>query len=574
MNYKLANGIIILVCATGLLLARSPVLAVEPVSANRLLPPEVAFYVTIPNVSDLKERWKKSLYGEMYSDEALVDFWKDVGKQLGQFSDKFKEQIGVTLDDLLQLPSDEVSFAIVNPSSQSMAAITLLNFGENKVTIETLLKKATTALDEKGAKRSTEEFDDTKIIVYTFEKDAENTSVGSDWKLAYFIKDSTIVIASSVPALEAILARWDGKHPKTFADDEVYQYIVQRCRSDESTPLLTWYANPMGLLHGIIDAAGPQAFQAQMVKGLLPALGISQLRAVGGSFDIASGNYESISRAQAYIQFPTTGVLNVFQCPATVQSPPKWVTADTTAYFGMNWDIQGAYLAIKALVDQFKGPGSFTKMLEGLAIEESGQNLHLKKDVIDQLSGKAHFITITPESDELHNERFLFALEVTNIVKMKRVLAVMTKTPGFRGNAREFRGETIYEVQSAIANAGIQTIGIAVTNGHLMLASDVTTIEQIVRGDSDRQSLVDSDDYRKITRHFPSKTSVLAYQKQQLKIKQNYERLRSVENNKLIPGIDFTKLPPFVVVQKYLQSSGSYIIPDRRGVSFVSFSLR
>ena len=36
--------------------------------------------------------------------------------------------------------------------------------------------------------------------------------------------------------------------------------------------------------------------------------------------------------------------------------------------------------------------------------------------------------------------------------------------------------------------------------------------------------------------------------------------------------LDFKKLPPFEAIEKYLFSSGSYIIPDKNGAVFVGFS--
>ena len=128
-----------------------------------------------------------------------------------------------------------------------------------------------------------------------------------------------------------------------------------------------------------------------------------------------------------------------------------------------------------------------------------------------------------------------------------------------------------------------QTMGLAVVNDYLMLATDVSRIEQVIIADKDRKPLSEAADYKALAKHFPEKTSIIVFQETAKQYKGLYEMFRSgkiqelLSNtplNKLVEGIDFKKLPEFDAIRKYLPPSGSYAVPEGNGAVFVSFSLK
>src|SRR5207302_1579533 len=147
--------------------------------------------------------------------------------------------------------------------------------------------------------------------------------------------------------------------------------------------------------------------------------------------------------------------------------------------------------------------------------KEDGPKVHLKKDVLDNLDGVFHIVTDLPDTTKPDMDRFLVAVGVKDSKKAKAVLEKVAKMPHFPGQAREFRGETIYNLEpnAAFGNAN-RTMGIAVTNDHIMFSSDVSRLEQVIIGDKDRKPLAESERYKTLAKHFPSKTSILGYQDQ------------------------------------------------------------
>lgn len=576
---KIFRAVIVMgACVTTSLWACRPAWTAEPVPTDRLLPPEVHAFVTVPNVQQLKERFGQTRLGRLGEEPALNDFLKDVSAQWDQWSEQVQKEIGVPLNDLVSIPAGEASVAVVQPSGQSMQIVGFLDFGDRRQTVDKLLDKAADALAKQGVQRSVKNFEGTEITIYSRPQqngDVQDSQQPRDKQLAYFIRDSRLVIGTDPAVLEGVLARWDGKHPKTFADDELYSYIVQRAKTRNSQAAANWFFNPVNLVKGAANSPGsPPNVQTQMVLGFLPTLGLTQVKAVGGSIDLATKEHDYLSRTVVYVDQPTQGLLNAFRFPAVAQSPPDWVSADASMYYALNWDIAGAWNAVETLVDTFQGPGTFAKLIDDLANSPDGPQIHLKKDIIDQLTGAIHLISEPPSADQVNRPRFLAALEVKDEGKMKSVLASVAKAPGFPGKTREFRGQTLYEISGPAAGGGALTAGLSVVRGHLMIATDVSMLERIIRSDPDQPSLAKSAEYRRIARQFPAKTSILGFQRQSAQMKAAYELVRSGQTGNPIPGIDFTKLPPFEAIEKYLAAAGSYVVPDERGVLFVSFTPR
>ena len=113
-----------------------------------------------------------------------------------------------------------------------------------------------------------------------------------------------------------------------------------------------------------------------------------------------------------------------------------------------------------------------------------------------------------------------------------------------------------------------------VPGGQLMFTTDVTLLEQVLRGDKDRESLVDSAAYKQVAARFPAKASITGFQKQDAQLKTAYDLFKSGQGAAITSEVDFTTLPDFDVVKKYLTPAGSYAEPDKNGVLFVSFSLK
>lgn len=573
--------------------AAGPLAAADKVPSDKLLPPTVYAYISIPNITELKSRFMETSTGALVSDPALNDFWAEIKPKLDDASGELTKNLGVSLNDLLALPTGEFAVAYAQPEGKQAALVGLLDYGESEEVVEKLLKKAQEALEEQGATRSVQDFEGTEIVVYTFgksdsdaadkedsdegESEEGNESVGST--LAYFLKDSYVVAGSNVAILETVLGRWSGESESTFATNEVYRYILDKCRSGGTKSVADFYVDPIGLATNLIGTYGQQNFAAQMALGFLPAIGLTNFKAIGGSVDFGGDEYDSVVRAFAYVEQPTTGLLNVLRFPATEQSPPKWVSEDATTYFAINWDVEGAYGAVEELVDTFQGPGALEQIIDELAESGAGPQVHIKKDIIDQLTGSIHVVSDMADPDDVQSSRFLVALGVKDETKIKALLAKVAESEGFPAEQREFEGTLIYEMDLPVPGQTEATkMGVCFAHNAFMFSTNVTLLESVIRASSDQPTLADSDEYKHIAKHFPDQTSLLGFQNQRTEMKALYEVFRSGQGGEMtggaLEGVDFSKLPPFETIEHHLLPTGTYAIPDERGALIVSFSVK
>lgn len=568
---------------TAALLVQRPALSAEPVATARLLPSNTFVHFTIPSVDELKKRWDDSVLQELREDESLADFRKDLERQLDEASQALRGEIGLSLKEILAIPSGEFALAITQLPGQKFGFAAFLDFGESEDEVDQLLDQAARGLEKRGAERRVEEFEGTRIVLYTRGGDAEEGEPGAEPKeFGYFVKDTMIVVGNGVPVLQEVLSRWDGESDQTLAANEVYSYIVEQTETRDRPALLRWYVNPIDLMRAVVLTQAQGNPQAAMAFGFLPALGLDRFKAIGGGVDMATGEFESIGRTLLYVDQPAAGLLNVFQFPPADLSPPNWVPATVSAYYAWNWDVAGAYRAVAALVDTFQGPGAFEQMIESLASGEGRPGIHAKKDVIDQMTGRIYAHALPPRETVVEDEEvqvpignILVALGVKDAQQARNLITRVTERTGFTGRARQFQGETIYEFSPPAGLGDAEnTWAFGVARDFFVLATNVTMLEQMLRENRDAATLAQSDEYKRVAEHLPAKTSMLSFQRQESQVKAVYEMLRSGQIGQDVEGIDFTKLPPFEQVQKYMPLGGGYTVPDKRGALFVNFSLR
>jgi hypothetical protein len=586
-----------LVALAAALLAR-PAAAQDKTPGPKLLPRTVYLYVSAPNVDTLKERVKGSAFGAMLKDPKLQPTYDQIKEKAAEAGGKVEQELGVSIGDLLKIPAGELSvgvFDVPGAADGGIGIVLILDYGKNESTVKTLLEKAEGALEKNGAKRTTQEFEGTEIVVYTKEggsnaatdddldiegDDNAGAAAGAANTVAWFQKDGRYVWGNGTAALEAVLARWDGKHDDTLASNEVYGYVAEKTRSDDRDPIFTWYADPVGAFQAFATRAqgGPQPLQ--MATAFLPMLGVTKVKAFGGSVDASTKEFDTISKAFLYVEQPATGVLGVFQFPPAELTPPEWVPESAAMYLGANWDVPAAVQAVKTLVDTFQGPGAFDQIMNRAANSPNAK-VHPQKDLLDQLTGRldmVNFPAVVPRNapaggPPIAQQPAVLAVGVKDEAKMKDLLNRLSQTQGFPGKKRDFQGTTIYELPMPNPAGGQATMAFAAAKGSLIFATDPARMEDVLRS-GNAAPLAQSDAYKAIAEHMPDKVSMVSYSDQRDQLKSIYEALRSGQFAQQLEGFDFSVLPAFEDIAKYFRSSGSYALPDENGAMFVSFSLK
>lgn len=550
----------------------SRLVAADAVPTDKLLPPNVLLYFSVPSCAEFHERFIETGFGQMVNDPAMADIREEVMKKFEEASEKAEKDIGMPLSDLLAIPSGEVSLAVVQPPGQKLGVIAFLDVGDHQDLLDQLLEKAEAGLKEDGnLTRSTDEFEGTEITVYTNENAGPNEPFTG---FAWCVKDSMFLAGSSVDLLEAALVRWDGQHDKTFSTDATYKYIMDRCDLEGDTaPVMSWYFNPLGMLKAGMAAAGPEVgMQGAMVMGFLPVLGLDRLKGMGGVSDMATDEYEGISNMVIYVDQPVTGVLRALVCPPADQTPPAFIPAETANLNGLNWDVPGAYAAIEQVYDFFTQPGTFGKMMDDAATAENGPGLHPKDDFLDLLSGQIYMIQEIgmEEGAAQPQQKICMLFGLKDEARMQEVVAKLTSMEGVDVSVREFNGIKIYEAENPPAGQPMSPAA-AVGKGHLMFSVNVELLESLLRGD-EGDSLAKSEDYQLVRAEFPDQVSTFSFQRQDQVMEMLYQVIKQGLAND--DEFDVELLPDFEALRKYFGVAGSYAVPDEKGVFISSFSFR
>ena len=564
---------ITLAAAACLLVMGTTLLPAADVPAERRLPPGVLAYFSIPDAVELRDRFMESSFGRLLQDESLDDFRDQFEENWEEASREIEEEVGLSIEELLQIIEGEVTIAVVQPLGGDLGLVVLVEFGSQREAIDRLLEKAEEGIEEAGGDKTVQTIEDADVTVFT-----KGGGDGPD-TMAYFIRDEHFVYSLGVgtDAVEEVLARWDGEHDETFADDDVYSYMMQRCQPDGADQSqVRWYLNPIDLFRSV--AMMPQMNQGglspAMALGFLPALGLDKFKALGGASAIGTDEFDGVSHTFLYVDQPTNGLVRFFECPPARQQPPMWVPAGVSAYSSANWDVEGAYDALKSIVDFFQPPGTLENVIGQLA--NQGPQIHIKDDVIDSLSGRLQILGETRDDVSVENAQpGVFALELRDEDTMADVLQRVADVSGGNLNARDFRGVKIFEATiPSIQPGGPQSMGVAVAKGNLFVAMDVELLEDYLRVEEADEPLARSTAYRRVSSHFPSETSIIGFSRPAVQLKPIYEMLRGGELAAMIDEVDFESLPEFEELAEYFSTTGNYAVPDSHGVLFVNFTIQ
>lgn len=570
-----------LAAAVALVAAIVPVQAqTGKVISDQILPQDTFLYVSFPSVTALKDHFSSSSMGQLWNDPALSDFKAEVTRametELDEGLTRFQEALGLSLEEFLQIPSGEVSLAFSGGPGNTMGAVVFFDFGESEARVTELLDKAAQALSQVPKLSQVDEsFDGTELTMFRIQYSGPApTPLAKEF--GWFVKDQRLVISNRLELLQATLTNWSGEG-KSLQDNEAYAYILGKCQTGDRTALSTFFFDPIGLFTKLVQTGslGQQASMgAGMALGFLPTLGLTQMKAMGAVTESGTGDFDAVSRSVVYSEQPPLGLMRVFQLDQIEQAPPSWVKEDVHAYVAMKWKIAEAFNAIESLVDMFSGAGAFADRLDQMA--ERGPGLHIKHDIVEQLTGEVRLITAGGEGEGYGGDQMLVALGVRDDQAAAAVVTKIAEQVGLE--SRDFRGATIYEFNGPTPG---QSVGVAVSGSRLLVGIGGSLLDSTLRNDSDTAPLSEAGDYQKVAQHFPASAIMVQFSRPAEQYRSLYEMVRSGSVSEQFPGsqeifekIDFTKLPPFDVIASYIQPAGGYSVQDENGVFMEAFQLK
>ena len=269
-------------------------------------------------------------------------------------------------------------------------------------------------------------------------------------------------------------------------------------------------------------------------------------------------------------------LMQMFQLSDVEKTPPSWVKENVTSWTATHWKVEEAYKTVEMMVDMFQGPGSLARMIDEAAERDPG--IHVKEDIIDQLDGRVQLVSATGSSTNLAEANdILVAVGCKDTAKMTQLLATVAATPGFPGVERDLNGTKVYELE---LGSGAGKVALTAANNMLLIGIGGGQLEMAVRGTSDVRPLSETPAFQAVAKNFPENARLVGFSKPSESVRSMYDMLRKGDAADSFPGmdevfslVDFTALPEFDTVAKYLTPGGSFWVSDENGIILKAFSL-
>lgn len=552
------------------------------VNSSQILPKDTYFYLSMPSVAVMKDQMSKSSMGRMFTDPVMEEFRTELMtvfvEQMQDRAAAVQDALGMTMDDLMAIPSGEITFAFSKAPPNRMGAVVFFEYGDHEAQMKSLLDKAVTGLNSSPVLESANmEHAGTEIVLWKNTSETANATPLAK-EFGWFLKDQKMVASNSSALLKLALDNWDGTSQKTLSSNETYSYIMSKCETKPGAGVMTMYFDPIGMFTQLVQTGslGEAGLQAGMAMSVLPMLGLNQMKGMGTVMEMNNESYDALSQSMIYCEQPPMFMMQMFQLDTVERTPPTWVKENATTWMATKWKVDEAWKTAESMVDMFQGPGALARMVDEAAERDPG--IHVKNDIIDQLDGRMQLSTAGDGSAaSTGTNDVLIAIGLRDTAKFTELLAKIASQPGFPAEQRELEGVTVYELPLGPDGS---KFAFTAANNQLLLSVGGAQLEMAVRNTSDVRPLSETPQFQAVAAQFPEDARMVSFSRPADTYKGLYEMLRKGEAAEAFAGADeflsmvnFSKLPPFESIEKYFSPAGGYWVSDENGVMMKSFAL-
>ncbi|MCA9175241.1 MAG: hypothetical protein KDB14_12220 [Planctomycetales bacterium] len=581
--------------------------AADPPIVPALLPESTLAMLRIRNISEFSRMMSDTATGRMAKDPEIAPFLKHLYGSATQAFGEVEKEIGLSLDELRQIPQGEFCAALIDPGEGNEPQFAFfLDCGENIKDAEHLLD----LLVERAAR-------DGETVRVNKHRNHDVQTIG-DARIV--VKDGVIMMATRTELAHALLDHWDGlvDDAKTLAKKDSYVTIMKQCSGAKGErPHATLYVDPLGFVRmGTRGNLGALA-----VLALLEPLGVYGVKGVGGSLIVGVEDFESIAHGHLLLDDPRDGVLKLIAMKKGDTTPERWVPGNVASYATLYWDVRQSYTALANIIDTVRGEGTTGRMIQGGLDQRLG--IDFQKDILRQLAGRVSMITWMEPPLRFNSESRLVAIQVNEPKDMRLLLDELSlkfvdsmmpashlgteyyRLPNGQGRRRNRNRNRNPEAQPAEQDPNRTprqppvemrrpTPSIGVVGDYLLITDSELLMQEAIKTNRNGGGLAEDLEFKlvdgKIGRHLRgTEPGGLQFNRPHEALRGIYSTVRSPElMAQLKLGADqgnvavkafyeaLTEhpLPPFEAIAKYLAPGGAMVADGPTGLHFTAFSLR
>ena len=427
---------------------------------DTLLPKTTVGMLSVPNIDNLKEHWKKTQLGKLLDDPVMQPFEKDVRQQTHRRWAEVGDRLAVTLEDLEGVPSGEIAVAMVEPKPGEAASTMLIDVTGHLAQAKALLTKAQANFIKQGVKESRLTLGGALVLIYDLplpkEEQEANSTEGKAAEAVtrqtiYFLTQNLLGVSDDLRVVRGILGRLaEQSAAGSLAEVVAYQMVMKRCATDAGAekPLIRWFVYPLGYAEAA-RAATPkdQRRRGKTILEVLRHQGFGAVQGVGGHFYLASEGCQVIYRTAVYAPPPHIKSMQMFVLPnKTDFAPQAWVPPDISTYTTLYVDIVNAFDNFGSLYDEIVGEeGIWSQTLRGMKEDPNGPQIDLREELIQQLGQRVTMITDYKTPITTSSERLLFGIEVKDEKAVAKAIEKSVKNDP-SAKKRVIDGRVIWEI--------------------------------------------------------------------------------------------------------------------------------
>jgi hypothetical protein len=399
-----------------------------------------------------------------------------------------------------------------------------------------MIAAAANRFAKRNGRRSTANVDGTRFEIFSVP-----TSGGRAQQTIYFIKDNLLCGIDDRAEAERILRRMGGRPNDNLASLKAYQATMEKCRGQAGNlePEARWFVDPFGFIFADRTLHEPSKKDQDLAK-ILYNNGFDAIQGAGGFLNqLVEGHVEILSRTAVYAP-PVRGKENdplrwnssmqMMQMPnGPAVEPQSFAPRELAAYMTFNIRVMDAFDHVGPVFDALQDhEDAWKNTLEGWKNDPYGQQVDVRKEFIANMNDRvtvmsSYDMPITEES-----ERSVFAIEAKNEAALAKTLERwMAKEPDVVKH--QVDQYVIYEhVEKANAESepdvevpGFSPVrtgsdekttnakkrkervlpnsAVTVALGHMMMASDVNYLTEILQSVGRHERLASSADYQQMT---------------------------------------------------------------------------
>lgn len=358
------------------------------ISSQELLPAGTKAWFSIPDSTQLEEKFLRTQIGQIATEEALKPFMESLKEQFQQWLAEQNVRLGIKLENLGKVRSGEICIAGILPNQDgevipgSHGIVLLVDVADKEDEARELLEEVAQELRDRGA--TSEPYDDIQGTQVTKWKFPQKSRIKNNRYAYQTITNGWLLSSNSETVFREIVRRLvnidNVQKGQTLAAQPAFESVIDKVSVEDIENDVLWFVDPFGYLQlAKVIADEEQQFRQKNSDDwgrILRENGFDGFKGIGGIVSFDTPDHQVLARTFVYKpavdadDIKRKRVLGLFDFEnksGRDLTAPAFVSDDVSSYFCGTWNMERALKNIGHAVDTFaKKPGSFESALNSL----------------------------------------------------------------------------------------------------------------------------------------------------------------------------------------------------------------